>query len=64
MEKMTYQEVMAYCRDNREPDGFCSICCSCSGPSESNLAVDYPHEEGITILRGGNYGSCYFEVEE
>ncbi len=64
MEKMTYDEVMAYCEGKRESDGFCSVCCSCSGPTYSNLAWDYPQPEGITIMRGGNHGSCYFEVEE
>lgn len=64
MEPMTWDEVYAYCDSQQEEDGFCRVCCSCSGPSYSNLACDYPHEEGIVILRGGNHGGCRFEVKE
>ena len=66
MEPMTWQDVHQYCDSNRESDGFCRVCCSCSGPTYSNLACDYKskHEDGVVILRGGAYGSCYFEVKE
>lgn len=66
MKPMTWDEVYAYCDSNCELDGFCRVCCSCSGPTYSNLACDYksPSEDGVVILRGGNYGSCYFEVRE
>ncbi len=64
-ELMTWQEVWDYCDRHRESDGFCSISCGCSGPTYSNLACDYEDERpGIAILRGGNYGSCYFEVKD
>ena len=61
---MTWQEVDAYCASKSEPDGFCRVCCSCSGPTFSNLECDYdtPKVGFDHILRGGNYGSCYFEV--
>ena len=61
---MTWREVDEYCNSQRESDGFCRLCCSCSGPEFSNLAVDHdvPRDGFDYILRGGNYGSCYFEV--
>ena len=62
---MTYEEMMRYCHRHRESDGLCRISSACSGPCQSNLARDYKDEkENITIYRGGNYGSCRFEVTE
>lgn len=66
MEPMTWDEVYAFCDSNRESDGFCRVCCACSGPTYSNMACDHesPKPDGIVILRGGNHGGCYFEVRE
>lgn len=66
MKPMTWTDVDEYCDSNRESDGFCRVCCSCSGPTYSNLACDHesPRKDGIVILRGGNRGGCYFEVRE
>ena len=63
---MTYEEMMKYCSSHREPDGFCSLCSGCSGPSYSNMAVDFerPLPQGVRVYRGGTYGSCRFEVLE
>ena len=61
---MTYEEMYQYCESQREADGFCWVFSACSGPCRSNLACDYPMPEGITVYRGGNHGSCCFEVEE
>ena len=66
MKVMTWDEVHQYCKSNRESDGFCRCSCCCSGPTYSNLACDYEEElpEGVRVLRGGNYGSCWFYVKE
>lgn len=66
MKPMTWDDVYAYCDSNREKDGFCRCCSSCSGPTYSNLACDYesPRKAGVVILRGGIHGSCRFEVKE
>lgn len=61
---MSYDDMMAYCRSNRDSDGFCRCCNGCSGATTSNLAEDYPMPDGLTVYRGGNYGSCRFEVRE
>lgn len=61
---MKYEEMIDYCNSNRGADGFCRCSTACSGPCMSNLAADYPMPEGVTVYRGGNYGSCRFEVEE
>ena len=61
---MKMEEMFDYCESNRESDGFCRLCSSCSRPCPSNLACDYPLPEGLEIWRGGNYGSCCFEIEK
>lgn len=61
---MTYDEMQAYCEGNREADGFCWVSSACSGPSMSNLAHDFPMPQGIVVYRGGNHGSCRFEVSK
>lgn len=62
---MTYDQMMQYCERHRESDRFCSLSSACSGPCRSNLASDDANEiNGIKIYRGGNYGSCRFEVTE
>lgn len=63
-EKMKYDEMMAYCESNREEDRFCRCSTACSGPCISNLSFDYPFPEGVVVYRGGNHGSCRFEVED
>ena len=62
----TYEDMMKFCRNHREADGFCRCSSACSGPAPSNLACDHEEElpEGVTIYRGGNYGSCCFYVKE
>lgn len=63
---MKLSEMYEYCDSMREEDGFCRVCCSCSGPSFSNLECDYEDDmvKGVTIYRGGNHGGCRFEIEE
>lgn len=61
---MKYSEMIDYCESNRDKERFCRVSCACSGPCVSNLAKDRPFPEGVTIYRGGDYGSCRFEVEE
>ena len=60
---ITYEEMDAFCASQREADGFCRCSTACSGPSPSNLACDRPFPEGAEVYRGGNHGSCRFEVE-
>ena len=60
----TWNDVDEYCNSQRESDGFCRVCSSCSGPCPSNLGCDYPMPEGKLILRGGSYGSCRFVIDK
>ena len=62
----TYEDMLEECSEEKEADGFCRICCSCSGPARSNLAFDYEEElpEGVVVYRGGNHGNCKFLVKE
>lgn len=62
---LTETQVYTYCDHTmRESDGYCWICSSCSGPSLSNIASDYPFPEGVEIWRGGRHGSCRFVVKK
>ena len=61
---MKLEEMYQYCEANRDADRFCSLCSSCSGPSRSNMAEDFPFPAGKLVYRGGSYGSCYFEVDK
>ena len=65
---MTYDEMQSYCEKNRNHETrFCRLCAGCSGPATSNLARDWDvmqEHPGITIYRGGSFGSCRFEVQD
>lgn len=37
------EELNEYCESNREADRFCSVNCSCSGWSYSNLQPDFDY---------------------
>ncbi len=65
MTTITYEEMYEVCNRNREEDGFCRVCCACSGPCQSNLARDYNEQlpENVTIYRGGG-NSCKFYVQD
>lgn len=61
----TWDDIYRYCESNKETDGFCRVCCACSGPCYGRVAEeDKPLPEGVVALRGGNHGGCYFLVKE
>lgn len=60
---MTYDEMYEFCGSKKESDGFCRCSSACSGPCLSNLGSDHPFPEGKLVFRGGNHGSCRFEID-
>lgn len=53
MEFKTYKDMLNFCESHRGESRFCNCNSSCSGPSYSNLACDYPFPDGCEVFRGG-----------
>ncbi|ANE22601.1 hypothetical protein AAY81_05085 [Denitrobacterium detoxificans] len=60
----TYYDMVAYCQQQKEQDGFCWHCSACSGASYANSAqAERACPDGMTAFQGG-CGLFFVRMEE